>query len=171
MKKVTLGAAMIMAAVVVQASTVKWSSSDDIMASDYSYGTAYLINAGGVDLSSLVVQYDDQGQFSGIKGLDDSKILDSTSIQDGSLLSGSTPINESGSFAVVFIDTSDMKFGIAGPQNLDVVANNNSDVKSINFGTGSEFTLSQSVQVVPEPCSVALLALGLAALGLKRKVA
>ncbi len=171
MKKSILIAAVVMAAVAVQASTVSWGSSDDILASDYSFGTAYFINADGVNLGSLVVQYDGDGAFVGIKGLDDSKILDQSDIDDGTVINGSTVVNESGTFAVLFVDTTDMKFGVAGPKSLDVVSGNNSDVKNINFGTGSEFTLSQSVEVIPEPCSVALLALGLAALGLKRKVA
>ena len=171
MKKVALVAALVIAAVSVQASTVVWQLSDDILASDYSYGDAYLINADGVNLADLVVQYDADGAFVGIKGLDDSKILGHSVLEDGSMYGGMDPVDVSGSFAAVIIDTTDMKFDIAGPVSLTVVAGDSSDTKTIDFSTGSDFVLSRSVDVVPEPCSVALLALGLAALGLKRKVA
>jgi hypothetical protein len=58
-----------------------------------------------------------------------------------------------------------MKFEISGSTDTG------SAFDSVSLITGAVGSNMGSLSVVPEPCSVALLALGLAALGLKRKVA
>lgn len=178
MKKAMIIAAALFAAFAAKASTVGWNYEGMILDKDDGYdsnGLAWVVFLGNsTDISAISVT--ETGTLNAgdnavrAQGL----ILDNMAVANDNYEALQTVENVSGNFVLVgaYQDVGSGKwfYGVTDPLAVTVAANNDTDTVYANLGS-SNFSLVTPGTPVPEPTSVALLALGLAALGLKRKVA
>ena len=191
MKKTTAFIAMALLAGVSQAATIKWTANNiKINGSAVSGGVAYLVMASGSSGPGTTgyTAYTAESLAAAIAGgsitgaIADTKTGTSGNINKtgiGNFGSGGTDDPDTvKAFFVVFDKASiaeSTKYTIIGASNpYEYSFNSSVGEKGMSFGNvtsgASGYTMS-TWTAIPEPTTVALLALGLAALGLKRKVA
>ena len=171
MKKMFTIAALVACAVAVQAAQISWSASMVTTDGTTKIGKANLvgylfdaatsqtdalaaINAGGDTLASLQVGNAGAGTADGVIGA-------------GAYTTDAYATSSSQSFYAIIIDSSSNKYIATDNKTVTIKP---TGITSVGFASQANKTNWQPVGV-PEPCTVALVALGLAAFGLKRKVA
>lgn len=171
MKKLLTIAVAAMSAALVQASTVGWGYGGDVVdkgGSDYANGTVWVVYLGdSTDISAISV--DGTGALQGATAIVSGSVDDGL-VNNGEFLRTSTSDNGNYVMFAAYEGSDGWYYGNTGIQSVTGLKDDPTDSVEVNFGNDA-WTLSTPAQAVPEPTSVALLALGLAALGLKRKVA
>ena len=176
MKKSLIVAAVVAACSLAQATTINWGLTAGSTLSEYAGGTAYLI---WNSTTSEVLSYD--GDLSKATEFSSSKIKDtiisSTTVGADGSIAGSELVTSS---SATGLGTGNKPFYIAiisadGKSLTSLEATGSVNIRDTSFTAtfqraASAFSVSYTAPI-PEPTTVALLALGLAALGLKRKVA
>ena len=174
MKKLLTIAVVTMCAALVQATSVDWTFDGDVLASngsDYANGTAWVVYMGSSDdLSPITV--DGSGNIS--VG-DDYSITATANVSDGLVNDGlgiTSTSTANGNYVLfaAYEGSDGYYYGHSDVTAVSGLVDDNTVSQVVSFGS-SAMTLSTPAEAVPEPTSLALLALGLAALGLKRKVA
>ena len=184
MKKLMIAAAIVCAAAFANAAVCEWQAAG-IYAGEYggqsweygdSAGTYWLLALGENGTTGLAVDDSyqlvnngasilDTGSYSGAS-ISGKKITDLTEADNGTVL------------ALVLVDTSYDKWGLAQGSIGGIVADPPADAESIAFTDGQGYDpdwgsttlqINNNLQAVPEPTSGLLLLLGVAGLALKRR--
>ncbi len=169
MKKIVIAMTAMLVAVAVNAGSVNWQSGNisalPNFATDWQGNTAYcfLVESAAYDLNPLISSLSGGGAFDST-GADLSKAVagapfylqgtGSAVFTDGSYAYG---------YAILFNDAG-TQFAISSVKQSAVFASGANS--TLNLGGGANFTV---YDVVPEPTSMALLAMGIAAVGLRRR--
>lgn len=176
MKQVTLVASLVMACVIAQATTISWGTGTNALDTKFSGGTAYLIYNN--DTSSVFTYGEDLStakEFSPSK-FGDTVVAQATIGSDGKISQTSnvvpSDIGASGNgmkpfYMVVISSDGKSLSAMESTQNLNI---STSSMTATFNRSASGFTGNYTA-AIPEPTAIALIALGLAAFGLKRKVA
>lgn len=178
MKKLMTIVATVLVAVATQASSFTWGT-NWAYGSDYGNGTAngstWLVALAADDTTGLTVQTGGGSLNLGVgMSLLGTAAITGGSFDNGALANPSTLLGTAynGIFvAVVTYDAADNKYGVSSTYQLSGLTVNNFDAASFvdfsNMGSGEMFS---NIVAVPEPTSMALLAIGVAAFGLRRKL-
>lgn len=178
MKKVMMMMAVIVAAVTVNAASANWGTGNvrylsGVGATDYATSwqgqTAYffLVSSASYDTSALVTSLSNGGVL-GTAGADASKALVGSPSYAASLTIGQTKTDFANGeyaygYAVIYRkDNNAFAISDVGTSAIFVAGAN----AALNLGGTANFTV---YEIVPEPTSMALLAFGVAALGLRRR--
>ena len=169
MKKMLTIAVAVFCAAFAQATSVDWLYEGDIMdkaGENYANGTAWVIYLGdSTDISGISV--DDTGALQGASAVTSASINDGL-FNDGLALSTTTSANGNYVMFAAYQGSDGWYYGSSDVKAVSGLSDDPTTTAEVNFGSSA---WSLNTEAVPEPTSVALLALGLAALGLKRKVA
>jgi hypothetical protein len=178
MKKLILFAAALVCATAVNAASLKWGS-DWVYSTDYDNGTAsgsaWLVYLGGSGVG--VISVDNMGALN----FGDNTLLSGTVGVSGGFLGVNPALNMDAatwngrSLAMVAYDSGTQMYGISDVWVVSGLADATSippatpNLITKAFGTGGA-ELHLNISAVPEPTSFALLALGAAAIGLRRRI-
>lgn len=180
MKKLILFAAALVCATAVNAATLVWGTSW-VYSTDYDNGTAaggaWLVYLGGSDgLGGISVNN------AGVLSFGNNTQLGVMAGVSGGTLVGNTPLDLAAatwngrSLVMVAYDSGTKFYGISDVWIVGGLADGTSLPNPLPpnqithiFGTGGE-ELFLNIPAVPEPTSLALLALGVAAIGLRRRI-
>lgn len=161
MKKALLVLFAVAATLTANASNVKWGIASGQSLTDITTGTAYLIIGSVPEASALQKESFVVGDFGG-------EVFRQGTFADGTYLSANesitSPVTTYGVFMAV-ISSDGKTAAVSTSKNLKIAAA--ATPSSLTWGK-ADFSIYTAV---PEPCSVALVLLGVAALGLKRKIA
>ena len=177
MNKLLTIAVAFLCALAAQASVVNWNYDNDITDSngDYVDGSAWIVYLGSTSGGVSDLAVDNSGSLSMGSG---SSLVTTAPVVDGVFNDGTdldTFIDSTGvgyyAMVAAFQDSASGNwfYGVSSPVSVTGLDNETNTTKPVYFDDGV-WELSTPAPI-PEPTSVALLALGLAALGLKRKVA
>lgn len=189
MKKISIALLAVMAFGVAQAATVEWASGNmkDILSSDITSVTAYYYAITGTtageyastsdaDLAKLLVK---DGKVQTVTGLTDGTAFysDTKSADDATMkFFAEQETSDNPAYALtLYVAKSDFggTYALAHIANYqeDAMGNEISSLGPVGGALDAHEQAGNSWTAVPEPTTIAFLALGLAAVGLKRKVA
>ncbi len=168
MKKLIMSLAVVAVASIATATNVKWGVSTALDTDKFADGSkVYLVQGTYAapaeapetwTTSNIGTSYA-EGSLAGGTYQDDTGV---------SLTTTATGFNGNTPFYVAVISADGKNIAVTSSSNINV---KNSALSTTFYKTATSFTTYPAATPVPEPTAVALLALGLAALGVKRKVA